>query len=124
MFGFLPRSIPFLFNKTLWHLPCTLARSQFENSAACPLKIETESRGKRTTIRLIGHFQLEHVEELSRHLRRYGSKVVLDLKELTLVDVQVVRLLGSSEISGARIVNCSQYIREWIDRERQFGDLE
>jgi hypothetical protein len=88
------------------------------------LKIETESRGKRTTIRLIGHFQLEHVEELSRHFQRYGSKVVLDLRELTLVDVHIVRLLGASEISGARIVGCSQYIREWIDRERQFGDLE
>jgi hypothetical protein len=88
------------------------------------LKIETESRGKRTTIRLIGHFQLEHVEELTRQLQRHGPKVVLDLKELALVDVQVVRLLGASERSGARITNCSQYIRKWIDREKDFGDLE
>lgn len=88
------------------------------------MKIETESRGKRTTIRLVGHFQLDHVEELTRHLQRYGTKVVLDLKELALVDVQIVRLLGTSERSGARITNCSQYIREWIDRESQFGDLD
>jgi hypothetical protein len=88
------------------------------------LKIETESRSKRTTIRLIGHFQVEHVEELTRHLQRYGMKVVLDLKELALVDVQVVRLLGTSERLGTRITNCSQYIREWIDRESQYGDLE
>lgn len=96
----------------------------FENETTCALRIETESRGKKTTIRLIGHFQLEHIEELTRHLQRYGTKVVLDLKELTLVDVQVVRLLGTSERSGARITNCSQYIREWIDRESHFGDLE
>jgi hypothetical protein len=88
------------------------------------LKIETESRGERTTIRLIGHFQLEHTDELSRQLQQYGPKVVLDLRELALADVQVVRLLGASEVAGATIVNCSQYLREWIDRERQFGDLE
>ena len=95
-----------------------------EKSAACPLKIETESHGKRTTIRLIGHFQLEHTHELSTQLLRYGPRVVLDLRELALADVQVVRLLGAAEDAGAKIVNCSQYIREWIDRERQFGDLE
>lgn len=88
------------------------------------LKIETESRDKRTTIRLIGHFQSEHVEELNRHLQWYGPKVVLDLKELTLVDVHVVRVLGASETAGAEVTNCSQYIREWIDRERQFRDLD
>ena len=61
---------------------------------------------------------------MSRQLQRYGQKVVLDLKELALADVQVVRLLGASEEAGANIVNCSQYMREWIDREREFGDLE
>lgn len=49
---------------------------------------------------------------------------MLDLRELALADVQVVRLLGVAEVAGAKIVNCSQYMREWIDRERQFGDLE
>src|SRR5215471_9101773 len=102
---------------------CTVT-TVFENSVACPLKIETESRGKRTTIRLIGHFQLEHMEELFRQLQQYGPKVVLDLRELALADVQFVRLLGACEVAGATIVNCSQYMREWIDRERKFGDLE
>ena len=46
------------------------------------------------------------------------------MRELALEDVQIVRLLGASEIAGAKIVNCSQYMRDWIDRERQFGDLE
>ena len=47
----------------------------------------------------------------------------MDLKELTLVDLDVVRFLGVRELSGAEVVNCSQYIREWIDRERQFGEI-
>jgi anti-anti-sigma regulatory factor len=87
------------------------------------LKIETESRGGRTTIRLIGHFDSQHIEELTRHLQSHGATVVLDLKELTLVDLDVVRFLGVRELSGAEVVNCSQYIREWIDRERQFGEI-
>lgn len=86
------------------------------------MKIETESRGRRTTICLIGHFQSEHVEELARELQRHGPKVVLDLKELTLIHLDVVRFLVTRELAGAKIVNCSQYIREWIDRERQFED--
>jgi hypothetical protein len=47
----------------------------------------------------------------------------LDLKELTVVDLDVVRFLGVRELAGAEVVNCAQYIREWIDRERQFGEI-
>jgi hypothetical protein len=90
---------------------------------AWPLRIETESRGRRTTIRLIGHFQSEHVEELARQIQRHGPRVVLDLEELTMVDVKFVRSLGSCELTGAKIVNCSQYVREWIDRERKFEEI-
>jgi hypothetical protein len=87
------------------------------------LKIETELRGRRTTIRLIGEFQLEHVAELKTQLQRHGPKVVLDLKELMLAEVTFVRFLASCESGGAKIVNCSQYMREWIDREGQFRDI-
>ena len=97
------------------------SRSSKQN-ASLPLKIKTESRGSRTTIHLIGHFQSEHIEELTRELQRHEARVVLDLKELTLIHVDVVRFLGVHELAGAEIVNCSQYIREWIDREREFED--
>jgi hypothetical protein len=43
----------------------------------------------------------------------------LDLKEVTLVDVDVVRFLGACEVEGVEIVHCSQYIREWMVRERE-----
>jgi hypothetical protein len=87
------------------------------------LKIETESRGGRTTVRLIGHFDSQHIVELTRQLQSHGATVVLDLKELTLVDLDVVRFLGVRELAGAEVVNCPRYIREWIDRERQFGEI-
>jgi hypothetical protein len=44
--------------------------------------------------------------------------VVLDLRELTLVDEESVRFLESCETDGIELKNCPAYIREWIKRER------
>jgi hypothetical protein len=38
------------------------------------------------------------------------------------VDVEVVRFLAACKEGGIALVNCSAYIREWIDRERQERD--
>ena len=43
---------------------------------------------------------------------------MLDLEEVTLVDLDVVRFLGVSEAAGVELVNCSPYIRDWIFKER------
>ncbi|HEY0702884.1 MAG TPA: hypothetical protein VGD60_08975 [Candidatus Acidoferrales bacterium] len=85
------------------------------------MKIECESLGGTLTIRLIGRFQQEHIAELRAQVREGFPIVVLDLEELTLVDVPVVRFLGDCETKGATIVNCSRYIREWMSREKQEG---
>ena len=82
------------------------------------MRIEKHSRRGKTTIRLIGHFRLEHVDELQKQLEQNGAEFVLDLTELTLVDVDVVRFLGTCEASGVELVNCSPYIREWMNQER------
>jgi anti-anti-sigma regulatory factor len=83
------------------------------------VRIEKDSQGGITTIRLIGHFQSEHVGELKKQLQHDGSRFVLDLTEVTLVEVDVVRFLGICEAGGVEIVNCSLYIREWMKRERR-----
>ena len=75
-------------------------------------------RGK-TTVRLIGHFQLEHIEELQKQLEQNSPQFVLDLTELTLVDVDIVRFLRGCEAAGAKLINCAPYIREWINQEGQ-----
>jgi len=81
------------------------------------LRIEKHSQRGKTTIRLIGHFQLEHVEELQKQFEQNDAQFVLDLTELTLVDVDIVRFLGTCEASGVELVNCSPYIREWMSQE-------
>jgi hypothetical protein len=81
------------------------------------LKIEKYSDEYSTTIRLIGRMQAEHLAEVETQIKESGSKIVLDLEELNLVDVEAVRFLGSCEAAGVTLVNCSPYIRDWIGRE-------
>ena len=83
------------------------------------LKIERSSQGGTTTIRLIGHFQFENLEELKKQLQHNGPRFVLDLTEVTLVDADVVRFLGACEAGGLEMINCSPYIREWMRQERK-----
>jgi anti-anti-sigma regulatory factor len=82
------------------------------------LKIEEDSHGGKTTIYLVGRFQWEHIPELKNQLRKNGPQFIFDLTQVTLVDVDVVRFLSTCETAGVVIVNCSQYIREWMLRER------
>jgi anti-anti-sigma regulatory factor len=82
------------------------------------LKIETYSDGSGTKIRLIGRMQAAHLAELEKEIRNGGPKIALDLEQVDLVDVQVVRFLGACEAQGITLLNCSPYIREWIGKER------
>ena len=92
------------------------------NRGGWTLKIERDSQGGKTTIRLIGHFQSEHVGELKKQLQNGGPLFILELKEVTVVDVEVVRFLVECKADGAKIVNCSQYIRKWMAREHRAYD--
>ena len=83
------------------------------------MKIEKTSKSGETTVRLSGHFQADHIGELTNQLQENEPRLVLDLKEVTVVDVEVVRFLGACEANGVKIVHCPQYIREWMNRERE-----
>lgn len=84
------------------------------------MRIEKNSQGGKITIRLIGHFQSEHIEELQKELlRQKRPRFVLDLTELTLVDLDVIRFLGTCEACGIEVINCASYIREWMNQERK-----
>jgi hypothetical protein len=85
------------------------------------LKIESYSDGRGTTIRLIGRIQAEHLEELTKQISERGSNVALDLEEVNLVDLEVVRFLGTCEDQGVTLLNSSPYINDWIAKEREKG---
>ena len=83
-------------------------------------KIEKHRDGRGTTIRLIGRMRAENLSELEKQIKESESKIVLDLEELNLVDVEAVRFLGKCETQGITLHNCSPYIREWIGKERGY----
>ena len=46
---------------------------------------------------------------------------ILDLSEVTLVDVDVIRFLINCENEAVELVHCPLYVREWMLRERAAG---
>jgi len=82
------------------------------------LKIEKTRDMRGTTIRLIGRVRAEDLVEVARQLEASGLGAVLQLDEVTLVDVDVVRFLNRCETEGMRLVDCAPYIREWMRREQ------
>jgi hypothetical protein len=82
------------------------------------LRIEKDSDGTRTTIRLIGRMQYEHIEELKAQIKAGKTSVTLDLNEVSLVDVEVIRFLATCQADGISLLHCSRYIHKWIVKER------
>jgi hypothetical protein len=69
------------------------------------------------TFALSGRIQSEHLGHFSFPLGQ-ERRIVLDLKEIILVDREAVRFLALCEMKGAELRNCPAFIREWILRER------
>jgi hypothetical protein len=65
-----------------------------------------------------GRIQAEHVDTLRELLEREKNRVAIDLKQVSLVDREAVRLLALSEANGIELRNCPAYIREWVAREK------
>jgi anti-anti-sigma regulatory factor len=82
------------------------------------LKIEKDSDGRKTIIRLSGRLRSEHLDELKSQIDGNQSRIALDLDGITLVDVDVVRFLGGCQKSGIELLHCCPYIREWMSREQ------
>jgi anti-anti-sigma regulatory factor len=85
------------------------------------LRIEKDSDGQTTTLRLIGRMRREHIEELKTQIKAGGTNVALDLNEVSLVDLDVIRFLAKCQTEGVSLVHCSRYINNWIAKERFSG---
>jgi anti-anti-sigma regulatory factor len=82
------------------------------------LKIQRAANGN-VVLTLCGRLQADNVSELSEVLAAEppGRPVVLDLKDVVLVDRDVVRFLRAREAEGIALRNCPPYIRVWIERD-------
>jgi len=85
------------------------------------LKITRTANGE-VVFKLSGRLGAENVRELERLLSAEAGRIVLDLKDLTLVDQDVVSFLRRCEGDSLKLRNCPAYIRKWITGERGLNE--
>jgi hypothetical protein len=80
------------------------------------LRIDRSANGEvRFTI--AGRVDMAHVAELQRVIEGESANhrpIVLDLRDVKLVDREAVRFFVWCEARGIRLDNCPAYVREWI----------
>ena len=69
---------------------------------------------------LSGRIEKAAIAELRRlfELQTDFREIVLDLKDVRVVDREVMRFFVSCEADGVKLENCAPYIREWMEREK------
>jgi hypothetical protein len=85
------------------------------------LRIERHSDGCVSRLRLSGRIQSDHIACIRSAMNDGCARKILDLNEVTLVDIAAVRFLISCEDEGIELVRCPPYVREWMVRERTEG---
>lgn len=83
------------------------------------MRIEKADDHAKPTVRLIGRIRSEHLDALRSELHNCPNCATIDLAEVTNLDVEGVRFLGARESEGFELLNCSPFIHEWIQRERE-----
>lgn len=84
------------------------------------LKITRAGNGE-VVFKLSGRMGAENIGELEALIsaETSGSRIVLDLEDLTLVDQDAVSFLRRCEADSLLLRNCPAYIRKWITGERR-----
>jgi hypothetical protein len=82
----------------------------------CVLKIQ-RSANDRVVFTLSGRIEAEDVKELGQlfALETAGLELVLDLRDVTLVNRDAVEFLADCEADSIKLENCPAYIRVWIE---------
>ena len=83
-------------------------------------RIETATRGKVRVFILSGRIEKPAIAELRRlfELQTDHCDIVLDLKEVAVIDRNALHFFADCEADGVKLENCAPYIREWMEREK------
>ncbi len=83
------------------------------------LRIQREANGE-VVLRISGRLEERNLAELKTIIEsdETDRRIVLDLRELTLVDQEAVRFLEHCDSNSIELQNCAPYICEWIERQR------
>jgi anti-anti-sigma regulatory factor len=84
------------------------------------LRIQRSANGQ-VVFTLSGRMDEEHITELEKIIKSEadGRRIVLDLKDLTLVNHDAVNFLERCEANSITLENCPAYIRQWIKGQRR-----
>jgi hypothetical protein len=84
------------------------------------LRIQRSENGE-VVFTLSGQMDEGDIAELETLIRSEanGRRIVLDLKDLTLVGRDAISFLERCEADGITLKNCAGYVREWITRQRR-----
>jgi anti-anti-sigma regulatory factor len=84
------------------------------------LRIQRSANGE-VVFTLSGQMDEEHIAELEALIssEAKGLRIILDLKDLTLVNQDAVSFLERCEANSITLENCPAYIREWIKGQRR-----
>jgi hypothetical protein len=85
------------------------------------LRIEKDSDGCATRLLLSGRIRSDEIPCIQSAMNDGCARKVLDLSEITLVDIDGVQFLISCEDEGAELSQCPPYIRAWMRCERAEG---
>ena len=83
------------------------------------LRIQREANGE-VVLKISGRLDGENLTELKKLIESDGTdrRIVLDLRELMLLDHEAVGFLSECDSDGIELKNCPPYICEWIARQR------
>ena len=82
-------------------------------------RIETAARGRFTVFILSGRLETEVIAELTRLIEVPTERdIVLDLKDVGVIDREVMRFFLRCEAAGVKLENCPSYLREWMKKEK------
>lgn len=84
------------------------------------LKILRSTRDGWVVLSVIGRIEEECLAELKRVIlgETTDHNLVLDLKDVTLVDQAAIVFLARCEAESTVLENCPAYVRDWIAAER------
>jgi ABC-type transporter Mla MlaB component len=85
------------------------------------LKILRSIQNESVIVTVVGRIEQESLAELKRVLGAEDENhhVVLDLRDVTLVDQAAIRFLARCEGEGKALENSPPYIRDWVMAERR-----
>ena len=74
----------------------------------------------RVLFTLSGRIETEDVKHLQQLLavETSGKRLILDLRDVTLVNQDAVKFLSLCEADGIELDHCPLHVRQWIDQLR------